>query len=61
MLVKAGDWICIPGDKVPSVQKQMDNNEPITDVFTIKKATMEKSYQLNQANTKFVPDDLSRK
>ena len=49
-LVKAGDWLCIPSDKLDSVQKQLDNNEQITDVFIIKKVTMEKSYMLEHDN-----------
>lgn len=45
-LMKVGDWLCVPGDKIETTQKQLDNNEPLSDVITIKKATMEKSYKL---------------
>lgn len=45
-LLKTGDWLCVPTADIPKLQKQLDNNEVITGTYSIKKSTMQKSYNL---------------
>ena len=45
-LLKDGDWLCVPINDVPKLQKQLDNNEVVTGIYSISKPTMQKSYNL---------------
>ncbi|MBE6453897.1 MAG: hypothetical protein E7017_03310 [Alphaproteobacteria bacterium] len=45
-LLREGDWLCVPVNEVTKLQKQLDNNENVTGIYSIRKATMQKSYNL---------------
>lgn len=55
MRLKEGELLCIPSDQVSIVQKQLDNHEPLTGVYGMRKETLQKSYTL--ANDGLVFDD----
>lgn len=45
-LLKEGDWLCVPINEVSKLQKQLDNNDNITGIYSVRKSTMQKSYNL---------------
>lgn len=47
-LLKTGDWLCMPKNELGRVQKQLDNGEPITGIYSIKQNTMQKSYNMSK-------------
>ncbi|MBQ8481245.1 MAG: hypothetical protein IJ532_01765 [Alphaproteobacteria bacterium] len=47
-LLRNGDWLCVPKNELNNLQKQMDNNQLVTGVYSIKQNTMQKSYNMSK-------------
>ena len=47
-LLKTGDWLCMPKNEINNIQKQLDNNQPLTGIYSIKQNTMQKSYNMSK-------------
>ncbi|MBO6290342.1 MAG: zeta toxin family protein [Alphaproteobacteria bacterium] len=50
-LLKTGDWLCMPKNELDRIQKQLDNGQLVTGIYSIKQNTMQKSYNMSRTSS----------